>query len=343
MRALATRSSAIDGIERLDNRLRAMDDRSSTPAVIATPDRADTRPLCAGLDRRAHGDLAGIVVRCYSFDDLFPDDLDRRAPLIAHLHDALDRLDLDEVAPSDRADFADLLRALAESPPGDNDMPAALREYFVERDGSLGKLAYVDPVDENLEDNLYKLTEAIREIRLPSGKVIESSGELVVFADVLRAVRRDAKRLTLASALLVLVVLVLATRRLGTSLRVGVTLLASVAIMLGVAAVLGQKLNFFNFVALPTTFGIGIDYAINIEERIRAARSTGQRGEIAGAVAEAGPAVVLASLTSMLGYGSLVIADSRALASFGSLALIGELSCVILAITVLPALWRLRR
>ena len=38
---------------------------------------------------------------------------------------------------------------------------------------------------------------------LPSGKVIESSGELVVFADVLRAMRRDARSLTIAAAALV--------------------------------------------------------------------------------------------------------------------------------------------
>jgi hypothetical protein len=335
MRALATRSSAIDGIERLDNRLRAMDDRSSTPAVIATPSRADTQPVCAQLNRRAHSDLAGVVVRCYALDDLFPSDVDRRAPLIAHLRDQLARIDLDDVAPNTRADLAELARALAEPPPRDADLPPDLAEYFVERDGSLGKLAYVDPVDEHMEANLYRLTDAIRAIRLPDGTVIESSGELVVFADVLRAVRRDARTLTVAAALLVLVVLVVMSRRLGTILRVGGALFAAIAVMLGAAVVTGQKLNFFNFVALPTTFGIGIDYAINIDERIRQRRAI----SIAAAVAEAGPAVVLASLTSILGYASLLVADSRALASFGALAILGELASVVLAITLVPALW----
>ncbi len=345
MRALATRSSAIDGIERLDNRLRAMDDRSSTPAVIATASRADTRPLCAQLNARAHSDLHNIVVRCYTLDDLFPADLDRRTTVLARLRDALAKIDLDDVALADRADLADLERALAERPPTDADLPAELGEYFIERDGSIGKLAYVDPVDEHLEANLYKLTDAIRAIKLPSGKVVESSGELVVFADVLRAVRRDARTLTIAAALLVLVVLVVVSRRLGTILRVGGTLFAAIAVMLGVAVVTGQKLTFFNFVALPTTFGIGIDYAINIEERIRqrAAGSGANHPNIAAAVAEAGPAVVLASVTSMLGYGSLLIADSQALASFGALALIGEAACVVLAITLVPALWVRRR
>src|SRR5262249_15394711 len=146
-------------------------------------------------------------------------------------------------------------------------------------------------------------------IRLPSGKVIESSGELVVFADVLRAMRKDAVKLTAAAALLVLCVLAMVTRRLGSFVRVGRALVAGVAVMLGLAFALGQKLNFFNFVALPTTFGIGIDYAINIEERVR------QRGRaaLAQAIGESGPAVVLASMTSIIGYASLLAADSRAL------------------------------
>lgn len=338
MHALSTRSSSISGIERLDNRLRAMDDRSSTPAVIATDDRRDTKPLCAELNRRTKTDLAGVVVRCYTVDDLFPDDLARRAPLLARLRAAVVKIDPDDIAVDDRPDFADLSRALDEQPPSDRDLPPALSEYFIERDGSLGKLAYVDPVDEHLEPNLYRLTDAIREIHLPSGKVVYSSGELVVFADVLRAVRRDSRTLTVVAAVLVMLVLVVITRRAATILRVGFALVAGIAVMLGIAVITGQKLNFFNFVALPTTFGVGIDYAINIEERIR------QRGghEIARAVFEAGPAVVLASMTSILGYASLLIADSRALASFGALAMLGEISCVVLALTAIPALWALR-
>jgi len=336
MRELATRSSAIDGIEKLDNRLRAMDDRSSTPAVIATRDRSEARPICDQLNRRAHSDLAGIVVRCYSIDDLFPQDLATRTPMLQRLRTTLAKIDLDDLA--DRADLGELQRALAEPPPADRDLPAPLAEYFTERDGSVGKLVYVDPVDEHFEANLYKLTDAIRSIHLPSGTTLESSGELVVFADVLRAVRRDARVLTLAAMLLVFVVLAAVTRRLAPFLRVSAALVAGVAVMLGFAVLTGQKLNFFNFVALPTTFGIGIDYAINIEERLRHAA-----GSITAAVGDAGPAVLLASLTSCLGYASLLGADSGALVSFGRLAIVGELACVLLAITIVPAAFAARR
>lgn len=339
LRKLGTKSAASSGIEKLDNRLRIMDDQSSSPAVIATTSREDAAAVCDQLTARAETDLKGLMWQCHSIADFYPRDMDRRAPLIAKLRHDLDAVDESDVDPKDRKDFEELRRSLAQPPPTDADLPPTLSSYFVERDGTIGNLAFVGPRNEHIEDNLYKFTDAIRELHLANGKTIHSSGELVVFADVLRAMRRDATYLTVAAALLVLLALAGITLHFGSFLRVGWALIAGVVVMAGVGVLLHQKLNFFNFVALPTTFGIGIDYAINIEERIR------QRGRafLADALAESGPAVVLASLTSIIGYASLVPADSQALSSFGVLAMIGEITCVLVAILVVPALWALRR
>jgi len=339
LRKLGTKSAASSGIEKLDNRLRVMDDQSSSPAVIATENRDDAGEICDQLNARSETDLKGLMWRCYSIRELYPKEMARRAPLIEKLRHDIDAIDESDVAPADRKDFDELRRALAQPPPTDADLPPTLSSYFVERDGSLGKLAFVGPRNEHIEENLYHFTDAIRNIKLSSGKRIHSSGELVVFADVLRAMRRDALFLTSAAALLVMLVLSIVTRNAGSFLRVGVALVAGVLVMFGVAVLLHQKLNFFNFVALPTTFGIGIDYAINIEERIR------QRGRhhLAEALAESGPAVVLASLTSIIGYASLIPADSQALSSFGVLAMVGEITCVLVAILLVPALWAMKR
>ena len=316
-----------------------MDDRSSTPAVIATHDRSEARPICEQLNRRAHSDLAGIVVRCYSIDDLFPTDLTARAPLLERLRTTLAQIDVDDIADADRADLADLQRALAEPPPGDRDLPPPLAEYFTERDGSLGKLVYVDPVDEHFEANLYR---ADRRDPLDPPALRHDPRILRRARRVRRRAPRRPPRRARADArraLLVLVVLAAVTRRLAPFLRVCAALVAGVAVMLGFAVLTGQKLNFFNFVALPTTFGIGIDYAINIEERLRHARPARSQPR----VADVGPAVLLASLTSCFGYASLLGADSGALVSFGRLAIVGELACVLLAIMIVPALWAMKR
>jgi predicted RND superfamily exporter protein len=98
------------------------------------------------------------------------------------------------------------------------------------------------------------------------------------------------------------------------------------------------KINFLNFIALPITFGIGVDYGVNIFQRYREEGS----GSIMKVIRDTGGAVALASFTTIIGYGSLLIADNRAFVSFGILAVLGELTCIIAAIVSLPAFLLLR-
>ena len=55
------------------------------------------------------------------------------------------------------------------------------------------------------------------------------------------------------------------------------------------------------------------------------------------AVASTGGAVTLCSLTTSLGYSSLLIAKNRALMLFGVFAVAGEVSCLSTAVIMLPA------
>jgi predicted RND superfamily exporter protein len=47
--------------------------------------------------------------------------------------------------------------------------------------------------------------------------------------------------------------------------------------------------------------------------------------------------VLVASLSTIIGYGVLLISDSLTLASFGSLAILGEATCLLSALLLLPA------
>jgi predicted RND superfamily exporter protein len=96
---------------------------------------------------------------------------------------------------------------------------------------------------------------------------------------------------------------------------------------------MAMRLHFLNFIALPITFGIGCEYPFNIYDRSRLLK-----GDIAGAVRRVGGAVALCSYTTIIGYGSLLLADMQALQSFGWLAVIGEFACLGGALFILPSL-----
>jgi hypothetical protein len=65
------------------------------------------------------------------------------------------------------------------------------------------------------------------------------------------------------------------------------------------------------------------------------------KGDVTSAVKRSGGAVMLCSYTTIIGYGSLLVSDQQAVASFGRLAVVGEIACVAMAIAFLPALLHL--
>jgi len=59
--------------------------------------------------------------------------------------------------------------------------------------------------------------------------------------------------------------------------------------------------------------------------------------DIAGAIRGTGGAVGLCSLTTILGYSSLLAAQNKGLFYFGFLAVLGEITCLGAAVVVMPA------
>jgi uncharacterized protein len=98
----------------------------------------------------------------------------------------------------------------------------------------------------------------------------------------------------------------------------------------GVMGAFGLKLNFVNFVVLPITFGIGADYAVNLYVRHR------QGSDLTRALGATGGAIAVCSATTIIGYAALILADNRAVHSFGLTAVIGEMACLAAALVALP-------
>jgi predicted RND superfamily exporter protein len=111
------------------------------------------------------------------------------------------------------------------------------------------------------------------------------------------------------------------------------------ALMLACAWLLGLKGNVLDFIALPITIGIGIDYSVNIVTRVR---HEGQ-GSAHRALRTVGGAVVVCSFTTIVGYGSLLLSANRGIRSFGTAAIVGEATCLLAALALAPALLSLGR
>ncbi|MBC7975640.1 MAG: MMPL family transporter, partial [Myxococcales bacterium] len=305
--------------------------------VIAVPRREDVAPLKQRL-REVDAGVAPrdkLFGRIETLDDALPKQQAEKLVVLAEIRALLSGKEIAALGEADRAELAKLrppddLRVLV-----DSDVPEAVAWPFIEADGSRGKLILATAGPS------YEVWDARDTVRF-SGKVralglapdVHLGGASFVFADVLDAVLTDGPRATLASlfgAILVVLIVVGKNRHGMITIVCG---LGGTVLMLGSAALLGLKINFLDFVALPITIGIGIDYAVNISTR---ERQEGP-GSARTALATTGGAVAMCSYTTVVGYGSLLLSQNLGIRSFGIAAMLGELACLAVAVFLAPAL-----
>ena len=305
--------------------------------VIALPRRDQVAPL----EQRLRAGDAGLGPRDKLFssldtlDDMLPDHQVEKLAVLGQIRELLSSKEIEQLDDADRAELAQLtppanLRVL-----GDNDVPEALAWPFIEADGSRGKLILATPgTGYEIWDahDTVRFVDKIRGLGLPPE--IHFGGVSFVFADVLEAVLSDGPRATLAALFgaILMVLLVVGRNRHGfVTIMCG---LGGTLLMLACSALIGLKINFLDFVALPITIGIGIEYAVNI--------STRERQEGAGrgraAIATTGGAVAVCSYTTIVGYGSLLLSQNSGIHSFGLAAMLGEITCLAVALFLAPSL-----
>ena len=221
-----------------------------------------------------------------------------------------------------------------------SDLPQAVSKQFTESDGRVGTPVFVTlnpKLSQSRGQNLLRFADLFEEVRLSTGEPAPNAGRAIIFADMIRSMERDGPRASVLAFLAVVLVSALVTRSLRAMAAVIGAMLLAVSVTVAFSASTGLRLNFLNFVALPLTFGIGVEYAINIFDRARFEKDARAVGESVGG------AVALSSLTTILGYGSLLFADNRALRSFGQLAIVGEIASLGAALLVVPAAIALTR
>jgi predicted RND superfamily exporter protein len=179
--------------------------------------------------------------------------------------------------------------------------------------------------------SLRKFAATVRGLDLPKNVLV--GGGAFVFSDVIEAMLRDGPRATALSAIGALLIVALAVGWGRYAFVTAVCGALGTLSLLAVAHALGIKVNFLDFVALPITIGIGIDYAVNIASRARQAGASGRT-----AVETTGGAVLLCSYTTVVGYASLLFSANKGIRSFGESAMIGELTCITTALVFAPAL-----
>jgi hypothetical protein len=226
-----------------------------------------------------------------------------------------------------------------------------LQRYVRENDGEWKSVVYLHPPPRVWKRSAPPAVEAL-EVELGDDVVLTGTNRI---SERLRTqVKADARLAAIVGALAVTLLLWLDYRNLSDTLLSLAPLVVGIVWMLGAMTALGFDMNFFNVFVSSMIIGIGIDYGVHMVhryhelrghelERIRDGTVRGRRREaVASGLGETGKAVVLAALSTCVGFGSLATSHYPGLRSMGFVAILGAVATALTAVTLLPAILGLR-
>lgn len=340
-------SSVQSAAMRLGKGITKITGRSGQDGMAIMTDRTDqVKPLLAELERRrVAGGSPPPFEKTVSIYDLIPEQQEEKLTLLNQIRARLERVrQLGKLSDQDWQQIEPYLPSKELKPFGIADLPERVARPFTERDGTRGRIVYIVPTTGQSVRNLrylLKWADAYRVVELPSGEVIHGSGRAVIFADMLSGVMEESPKAIVFAGIMTALVVMLTFLRSKRGWRSTGLVLGALGMGLswmgGILWYAEIKINFLNFIAIPITLGIGVDYAINLVHRWRIEGA----GKLPSIVRETGGAIVLCSMTTVLGYTALMQSVNPAVRSFGMVAVIGEVTCIASVMLVLPAILRL--
>ncbi len=318
--------------------------RYLSPVVVLPKDKADVPKIAQAIrEVKEREGSSGYIVNVSTLDDFVPKNQEQKIKTLQSIQQMLPTRILANMTKKEQEMVKDLLPRQSLRTFQEENLPELVRSKFREKSGEIGKLVLVEPsLSSELakSDNLIHFVHSIRDATDKVSPGTAVAGTLPVTSDLFESIVKDGPKATLCAFIAVFVLIVLLFRNIITIAQCSFALLLGVLWLVGFILGFHEKINFLNFIALPITFGIGVDYGVNIFQRYRYERSKG----ILTVLKQTGGAVMLASLTTIIGYASLIIASNQAFVSFGKLAILGELTCVTAAVVSLPAfLWYIEK
>jgi hypothetical protein len=176
--------------------------------------------------------------------------------------------------------------------------------------------------------------DAVRRAVASVGGGARLSGLPAVNAEMARRFGPEFAKGMAVGSLIVLALLVAAFRRWDYTLLALVPTLLALVWTAGALAVSGVSLDLFSMFAVMTFVGIGVDYGIHLVHRC----AHGAPEARSDAIAQLGPVILVAALTTLFGFGTLVTSSYPPLSLLGVVSAVAIVALGLASLVVLPAL-----
>lgn len=205
------------------------------------------------------------------------------------------------------------------------DLPPALRNRFI---GQTGKfLLQVYPKDDVWQRD--KQEAFVREVRSIDPNVTGTPVQLLEYTTLLKNSYEEAALYSLGA----IIILVFLHFRSLTCVALSLLPVAIGTIwMVGLMGWCHMPFNPANIMTLPLVIGVGVTSGIHILNRFAEEQNPSILAK------STGKAVLVSALTTVAGFGSLILAKHQGIQSLGFIMAVGTATCMIAALTFLPAL-----
>ncbi|MDA0378626.1 MAG: MMPL family transporter [Bacteroidetes bacterium] len=313
------------------------DRRRRNPAYVVVDDPAEIPAITAALQLKIDADtLSPTINRVESLQDRFPmtePEQNERLTRLAGIRELLDDAFLREDDSEDMerlrtAASTDRVLALEE-------VPEFLRKQFTSKTGEMGNFVIIYPL-QGLSDGRQSMafSDDVGEIITADGRVYHAGSTSLVAADMLKLMQSEAPWMVLATLFLVALLMFVNFTTPRWTLLALVPLAVGVLWMLFLVEIFHARLNFYNLIVLPAVLGIGNDAGVHLVHRYMEMG----RGSIRAVLRSTGEHVAMGSLTTMIGFGGLLLSFHPGLQSIGQLAVMGIGATLAAALFFLPAL-----
>lgn len=321
--------------------------QTSMPTILLFDDAVQTEQTYQRMEAALlGGELKTIrdINAIYSFMPGSKEEQEARMVPIRKLRELLEGESLSFVKKAEREKLEDLKKKTQIEPFSIYDLPDWTKRLFREAGPAATPAA---PGQEFAFERLIYVTEKIslldgpaardymseiRETAKPELASFRVGSQAYVYIAMLDEIRRDGLKMMSIALALVFLILVIGFKGRWYALLAIMPLLVGGLWTAGLAAWLGVRLDFFNMVIIPALIGIGVDDGVHFTMRYVELG----RGSLPVVLRQVGLAVVMTSVTSMVGFGGLAITNYAGLKSIGYLAIVGILATLLATLLLLP-------
>jgi hopanoid biosynthesis associated RND transporter like protein HpnN len=212
-------------------------------------------------------------------------------------------------------------------PVGPDDLTPALVGRFISPQGKW--LLQVYPKSQIWD--IKPLEKFIRDVRSVDP---EATGTPLQTYEASKAIKRSYETAGVYALIAVCVLLLIDFRNLRDCILALLPPLAGTALMFGILGMLDIDLNPANLIVLPLVVGLGVDGGVHVIHDFRSRSQSGTYTPSASVI----NAIFVNSTTTMVGFGSMMIAAHRGLYSLGLVLTIGVGTCLLVSIIMVPAI-----